>query len=351
MMGLLCSSCCGLMWLGGGIATLAVLYGSRAPPRQMCYGQFDPVIFLHRGNLTHGQENTLKSVVAGAAALGANPEIDVMSTSDKVAIIHHDDSFVRMTGVDKKVDATPWSEVQGLTVLAEVDGYDYGTTSRVPSLDETVTDACASNPTVVIDFDVKDDASAESSVAAWESSSCTAKSSSIFATGLPTTGRLMVNKLEEAGMTNHVSVYLHPGSYGPLGLYFFLKTGIFHAAAGASIISLHKTVWDVEMDLITAYEEMGYCTAIYGIRPEEMSLYPSASFYIIDEGPYFPDTPNGQYGGDGGTEIVTYDGDQSGFNGLLALGIICFPMLFLSWACCCCFCCRLKKSRAVPSQE
>ena len=80
MMGLLCSSCCGLMWLGGGIATLAVLYGSRAPPRQMCYGQFDPVIFLHRGNLTHGQENTLKSVVAGAAALGANPEIDVMST-------------------------------------------------------------------------------------------------------------------------------------------------------------------------------------------------------------------------------------------------------------------------------
>ncbi|CAE7289030.1 unnamed protein product [Symbiodinium sp. CCMP2456] len=349
VMGLLCSSFCGLMWLGGGIATLAVLYGSRAPPRKMCYDQFGPVIYLHRGNLTHGQENTLVSVVAGSAALGENPEIDVMSTSDKVAIIHHDDNFIRMTGVDKVVQSTPWSEVQSLTVLAEVDGHTYDTTTRVPRLDETVTDACTSNPAVAFDFDVKSDVAAESSVEALRTSTCTAKSSSIFATGYPTTGRLMVNKLEEAGLDNHVSVYLHPGSYAPLGLYFFLKTGIFHAAAGASIISLHKTVWDKEMDLITAYEEMGYCTSIYGIRPDEMELYPSASIYIIDEGPYFPDTPNGQYGGDGGTEVVTYDGDQSGFNGLLALGILCFPMLALSCGFCCCFSLRLKRGK--PVQE
>ncbi|CAE7234789.1 unnamed protein product [Symbiodinium pilosum] len=347
VLGLLCSSCCGLVWLGGGIATLAVLYGSRAPPRQMCYGQFGPVIFLHRGNLTHGQENTLESVVSGAAALGANPEVDVMSTSDKVAILHHDSNFQRMTGADKVVESTPWAEVQLLTVLAEVDGYTYNTTSKVPSLDETVANSCAVNPAVAFDFDVKSNVAAERSVDAWRMSSCSAKSSSIFATGYPTTGRLMVNKLKEAGMNSHVSVYLHPGSYAPLGLYFFLRTGIFHAAAGASIISLHKTVWDQEIELISSYEDMGYCTAIYGIRPEEMSLYPSASIYIIDEGPYFPDTPNGQYGGDGGTEVVTYDGDQSGFYGLLALGIICFPMLMVSWALCCCFCVRLKRGNAV----
>ena len=263
VLGLLCSSCCGLLWLGGGIATLAVLYGSRAAPRKMCYDQFGPVIYLHRGNLTHGQENTLDSVVAGSAALGANPEIDVMSTSDKVAIIHHDDNFIRMTGVDKVVGSTPWSEVQDLTVLAEVDGHTYDTTTRVPRLGETVTNACTSNPAVAFDFDVKSDVAAERSVEALRTSTCSAKSSSIFATGYPTTGRLMVNKLEEAGLDNHVSVYLHPGSYAPLGLYFFLKTGIFHAAAGASIISLHKTVWDKEMDLITAYEEMGCLGAAY----------------------------------------------------------------------------------------
>ena len=35
---------------------------------------------------------------------------------DDMAIIHHDDSLVRMTGVDKQVVDTPWSEIQSLTV-------------------------------------------------------------------------------------------------------------------------------------------------------------------------------------------------------------------------------------------
>ncbi|CAJ1426770.1 unnamed protein product [Effrenium voratum] len=342
------SSCCSVIWLVGIIATFAVLYGSQAKPRRECYQSWGPQVYLHRGNLSFAQENTYESEVTGTAANGANPEFDIMVTSDDMAIIHHDDSLVRMTGVDKQVVDTPWSEIQSLTVLAEIDGYDYGSTTYLSNLETVVTGACTASPTVAMDFDVKSDAAAPKAVEALRASSCTAKMGSIFATGLPTTGRMLVNELHKAGMDNHVSVFLHPGSYAPLGLYFFLKTGIFHAAAGASMISLHKTVWDVEEDLIASYAELGYCTGIYGIKRSEMSQYPSASYYIIDEGPSFPDTPNGQYGGDGGTEIVTYDGDQSGFNGLLALAICSIPLFLLSLICCCISIRRCCKKTTAP---
>ena len=53
-----------------------------------------------------------------------------------------------------------------------------------------VTGACTASPTVAMDFDVKSDAAAPKAVEALRASSCTAKMGSIFATGLPTTGRM-----------------------------------------------------------------------------------------------------------------------------------------------------------------
>eukprot|EP00931_Biecheleriopsis_adriatica_P079065 TRINITY_DN52484_c0_g1_i1.p1 TRINITY_DN52484_c0_g1~~TRINITY_DN52484_c0_g1_i1.p1 ORF type:complete len:357 (+),score=50.64 TRINITY_DN52484_c0_g1_i1:106-1176(+) len=333
-------------FLAGAIITLSTLYLSKQGPAKECYGKFGPKIYLHRGNLTAAQENTLGSVV-GAAALGANPEIDIEQTSDGQAVLHHDLSLIRMTGVDKGVRETPWSEIQTLAVKSVIDGYDYGGTEAIPLLTDAVQGICAAMPTAGIDFDLKASFAVKPSVSVLKSSNCTTaqggstESSSIFATGDPLIARNVVAELKAHGMDNYVSLFLHPGLYGQLGLYFFLKTGLFHQVAGVSMISLHKTVWDKEADLIKSYEEAGWCTGIYGIRPNEVSQYPSASYFVVDEGPLFPDTPNGQYGGDFGTDIVEYDGSRMGFNGLLAFGILCFPISFL---CCCFTCCLIRRS-------
>lgn len=66
----------------------------------------------HRG--LHGNEIPENSVAAFENALTHNLpiELDVQLTSDKKIIVFHDDSFLRLTGVDKYVNLSSWDSIK-----------------------------------------------------------------------------------------------------------------------------------------------------------------------------------------------------------------------------------------------
>ena len=68
-----------------------------------------PKVIAHRGASQVALENTLPAF-RKAHELGATwVEFDVMLTEDSVAIIHHDDTFLRILGVDKNVHQTSFA--------------------------------------------------------------------------------------------------------------------------------------------------------------------------------------------------------------------------------------------------
>lgn len=70
-----------------------------------------PIAFAHRGGSLEVEENTM-AAFAHAAALGySHVETDVQATRDGVAVIFHDDTLLRMTGEDVRVDALNWHEL------------------------------------------------------------------------------------------------------------------------------------------------------------------------------------------------------------------------------------------------
>lgn len=60
---------------------------------------------------------------------------------------------------------------------------------------------------------------------------------------------------------------------------------------------------------------------MYGITPAEVGNY-DANYFVVDDGPVFPDNPEGVYGGDPPVSVPTYDASRSGYMGLLAGGVI-----------------------------
>ena len=72
----------------------------------------NPVVFAHRGNSFDYPENTFLAFDS-AVKLGVDViETDVHLSKDKQVIIWHDDSFLRMTGIDKKVSQLNWNEIK-----------------------------------------------------------------------------------------------------------------------------------------------------------------------------------------------------------------------------------------------
>ncbi|MFA6036576.1 MAG: glycerophosphodiester phosphodiesterase family protein [Legionellales bacterium] len=71
-----------------------------------------PKVIAHRGASQVALENTLLAFKK-AHELGATwVEFDVMLTQDDVAIIHHDDTFKRILGLDQNVQQTPFSQIK-----------------------------------------------------------------------------------------------------------------------------------------------------------------------------------------------------------------------------------------------
>lgn len=71
-----------------------------------------PKVFAHRGASQIAPENTLIAFEK-AQQLGATwVEFDVMLTQDEVVIVHHDDAFTRILGLDQNVHQTPYAQVK-----------------------------------------------------------------------------------------------------------------------------------------------------------------------------------------------------------------------------------------------
>lgn len=108
----------------------------------------------HRGNSMFAPENTLASN-AQAIALGATRfETDVRLTKDGVAVMSHDDSTLRTTGVNRSIAASNWADLQGLSAgMAGVFGSRYAA-EKIPTLVETLVQARDAHSKVVLDVKV-----------------------------------------------------------------------------------------------------------------------------------------------------------------------------------------------------
>jgi glycerophosphoryl diester phosphodiesterase len=77
-----------------------------APPR--------PRLFGHRGCAAHFPENTLPSFAAAIADGVTYLEMDVWATADGHVVVHHDDTLLRLCGVDRKISDLALAELKRL---------------------------------------------------------------------------------------------------------------------------------------------------------------------------------------------------------------------------------------------
>jgi len=99
--------------------------------------------FAHRGYYDNEggiPENSLKAFEA-AMQEGYGCELDVQFTRDKKLIVFHDNDFLRMCGVDKKVWEMDWDEVKELRLA--------GTDERIPTFREVLDTVAGRNPLIV----------------------------------------------------------------------------------------------------------------------------------------------------------------------------------------------------------
>jgi len=332
-----CSSFTGFLFLTLSILLFVILLGFQAAkPHTPCAGFWGPVTYLHRGNLTYAQENTFDAIVGGSASNGANPEIDISTLKDGGVVLFHDTSMKRMTGVNKDLRDLDTADALDTPILAEIDGYNYGSNNSISEMLPVVEAICNIDENIGINFDTKDVGAVKAGVLALKSSNCTDTSdNTIWSTPYPDVVKEARKELDAAGLKNLIGIYMPPGEYSFLGLKFFLQTRLLQSllAPGSSILVLHKTVFDEDEELIQSWVDDGWCTGIYGIRPEEVSSY-TADYYVVDEGPVFPNLLSSDYGGDGEPKITVYDDNSlSSYRWLIAaasLFLVASILLFYS---------------------
>mmetsp|Transcript_14784 Transcript_14784/g.22568 ORF Transcript_14784/g.22568 Transcript_14784/m.22568 type:complete len:392 (-) Transcript_14784:149-1324(-) len=333
--------------LGASLFVLLFAFQGTGPNKD-CAGSFGPVTYLHRGNLNFAQENTFDAVVNGAALQGMNPEIDITALSDGSAVLFHDKSLKRITGVDKLVEDATLEELLSTPISAVIDGYDYGSTNNITEFLPVVKAICAVED-ISINFDLKMTEAIDPVVDALVASDCT-EGSNIITTAHPNVVHAAREALDDAGREDlRIGAYLAlPGSgeYYFLGIKFFLKTRLMHALprfSGSDILEFHASVYEHEKELIQKWRDDGWCTGVYGIKPEEVGNY-DVDVYIVDEGPSFPDLPYGGLGDDNEPEPFEYKNGQDDSllfyyifiavaGVLMLIFLICFVLLIRR--CCC----------------
>ena len=88
-------------------------------------------VIAHRGDPVGARENT-PAAFASAVALGADMvELDLRRTRDGTIVVLHDQSLLRLWGVDASVGELDWAEVAGLRSGDDED-------SRIPLLSEVL---------------------------------------------------------------------------------------------------------------------------------------------------------------------------------------------------------------------
>ncbi len=107
------------------------------------------LIVAHRGGRwPEAPENTLAAFAAAVAAGADSVEVDVLPSRDGELVVHHDDSLLRMTGVDRCVWEADWRDIAALRVG--------GGRERVPTLLE-VAGALPSGVRLALDFKYGDE--------------------------------------------------------------------------------------------------------------------------------------------------------------------------------------------------
>ncbi len=113
-----------------------------------------PLAIAHRGDPIPLRENTVPSI-RSAVAVGADiVEIDVKTTLDGVSVVLHDDSLVRLWGLDR--------DIRTMTA-AEVADVGEGTT-RIPTLAEVLDLFSGTDCAVMVDMDSGEYAAAAQAV-------------------------------------------------------------------------------------------------------------------------------------------------------------------------------------------
>lgn len=92
----------------------------------------------HRGVSGLETENTLAAFIAAGNRSYFGIETDLHVTVDGKFVIYHDDTLVRLTGVDKVIEQTTYEEIRALPVKDVHDGGNFRADLRVPNLKEYI---------------------------------------------------------------------------------------------------------------------------------------------------------------------------------------------------------------------
>lgn len=115
-----------------------------------------PIAFAHRGGASEAPENTMPAFQYAIDLGFRYLETDVQVTADGVLAAFHDNNLRRTTGVDRKISAMTWDEVQ----QAEVRGPHGDNSAPIPQLEEILT----TWPQARVNIDCKTDAAVDALV-------------------------------------------------------------------------------------------------------------------------------------------------------------------------------------------
>ena len=120
---------------------LALILPARSRKEQRA--PFEKRTFAHRGLFSKDQSVPENSIPAFQAAVdaGYGVELDVQLTRDKQVVVFHDDDLKRACGVDARVDAYSFDELQTLSL--------FGTHEKIPLFTDVLTTIGGKIPMIV----------------------------------------------------------------------------------------------------------------------------------------------------------------------------------------------------------
>jgi glycerophosphoryl diester phosphodiesterase len=112
-----------------------------------------PLAFAHRGGAAEGDENTEQAFARAVAAGYRYMETDVHATRDGVAVVMHDDTLDRMTGVQARVEQLSYPDLASIRVAGA---------AAIPTLAEVL----EAWPGIKFNIDIKADSAVAPTIAA-----------------------------------------------------------------------------------------------------------------------------------------------------------------------------------------
>ena len=121
--------------LGSTAAAAVAATGAPASAHQV---RTTPI--FHRGHVANGREENTLPAFAAAVALGGGIELDLHETADGFVVVHHDDTWDRMT---------PMSGLVSATLFADADGYVTDGGNDIPSFAQANAVTMATGPVLL----------------------------------------------------------------------------------------------------------------------------------------------------------------------------------------------------------